>query len=283
MIFRLRRFAACFCTFFTQKKQTGRRRRRQLLRGRTATPLPRPCLAAAAGCSRCDTLFCCDAKAHVTWVDGVVCFWQRLEIRNQEKLERSNQPELLNDFGYQESGGLLLLDEDWAHKCIAWLGINLAWDCFDWGNQCSGCDRSNASEGWTYKWIEDGGNMWKLQWNEFYRVLQMSCVSLHQSIWHSLGWTGDPRFQVHDHHHRASNPDIVPISKISNHQSTPCISWCCILMPWPLGWTMTKSQSLKVERWWSLIRPRTECELFVSGFHFAVFHWISIDPSLVYF
>jgi hypothetical protein len=78
---------------------------------------------------------------------------------------------------------------------------------------------------------------------------------------------------------------LFPSQKSQNHQSTPCISWCILMPAWPLGWTMTKSQSLKVEKWWSLIRPRTECELFVfvSGFHFAVFHWISIDPSLVYF
>ena len=40
-------------------------------------------------------------------------------------------------------------------------------------------------------------------------------MSARHSVWHSrsTAWIGDPIwFQLHDHHHRASNPNIVPIS-----------------------------------------------------------------------
>lgn len=126
-------------------------------------------------------------------------------------------------------------------------------------------DQTLQKAGRRYKWIEDGGNCSETSSSNVLCV----CLCINPFDTASL------RGQVIRSDFNCTIITIAHrIQTLFPSQSKSSELAVYFLMPWPLGWTMTKSQSLKVEKWWSLIRPRTECELFVfvSGFHFAVFH-----------
>ena len=124
----------------------------------------------------------------------------------------------------QESGGLLLLDEDrkrsvntwtttWCWTAL-WMFKSLRWMCLCSSNQCFGCgDWSNHSEGFRHAPSMNFTSLGCVSW--FSQVLLAILFQSFSTFLNSLNsfWRGHPIWlQLHDHHDRAPNSDTVPRS-----------------------------------------------------------------------
>ena len=172
---------------------------------------------------------------------------------------------------HQESGGLLLLDEDenatfFAKKTIPTVtsGIPLR------GNQRFGCRNwSNDSEGWA-------GDGTGILFSIFCK--KNKCLLLF-SILHCSLFQTSLLFAIFQRHRQVIRSDFnCTIITIAHRIQTLFLGCRIVQSIWfcgSWGWTMTKLQSLKVEKWLNLTPPRTPteksrtlfstCEAHVSG------------------